>query len=312
MEYLYLGKKDLKVSRLIFGCEQLGGIDWGRVDSEKLTDSVLRAFELGVNTFDVADVYGLGAAEELLSRTLGYRRHDVNIITKCGVNWQPSLSGQRAKTFFDSSPKYIVKALDNSLRRLRLESIPIYLVHWPDPNTPIMDSVDTLLKCQAEGKIQHIGVSNFSVQQLKSANLTSSISVAEFQYNLIRNQAEEDLFPCCREDKIVPFAYGALAQGFLTGKYKHNIEFGLDDRRHRLSHFQREQEYIAGLRILDRLEEVAHCYGKAVSQVAIRWILDKQLSACTIFGAKSPDQVDANIGSIGWELSQDDLNYLSL
>jgi aryl-alcohol dehydrogenase-like predicted oxidoreductase len=309
MEYLQLANTGLKVSRLVFGCEQLAGVDWGKCDEHKLRSAVLRAVELGVNTFDVADVYGLGRAEEILSQTLGSKRHDLNIVTKCGVRWSTSVGGQRAKTSFDSSAKYIVNALENSLRRLRVDCIPMYLIHWPDPNTPIEESMEVLLNCQRVGKIKYFGISNYSVEQLQQVLAFTDVSIAEFQYNLLDRSAERGILPYCSHNGLLSFTYGALAQGFLTGKYALYRQFSENDRRHRLPHFQKNLRE-RGLKLLSRLESQGARLNRTLPQVALRWILDKQDNACAIFGAKSPNQVDDNIGAIGWRLRRDQIQYL--
>src|ERR1035438_3561954 len=137
MEYAQLGGSDVGISRIGFGCEQLGGTDWGDVAPRSVANAVRRALELGVNFFDTADTYGLGTSERALASALGDDRHAVIIATKFGVNWKSDPNGGRAKTYFDCSPKRVEEALEGSLRRLRIERIPLYFVHWPDPMTPL-------------------------------------------------------------------------------------------------------------------------------------------------------------------------------
>ena len=136
MEYITLGQTGLCVSRLVFGCEQLGSYDWGKIDDQEAIAAVQRALDLGINFFDTADVYGLGRSEELLADALGSRRHEVIIATKFGINWEIDPQGGRAKTFRDATPGRVLEAVEGSLRRLKLDSIPLYQVHWPDPNVP--------------------------------------------------------------------------------------------------------------------------------------------------------------------------------
>jgi aryl-alcohol dehydrogenase-like predicted oxidoreductase len=150
------------ISRLCFGCEPLGGIDWGVVDVAGIGSAIDRALDLGIDFFDTADVYGLGLSEERLSQTLGHRRHDVVIATKGGVSWSTPTSQSRASITRDSSPSYLRTAVENSLRRLRLDVLPIYYVHWPDPSTPIEATFAELEKLRTEGKIGSLGCSNYS------------------------------------------------------------------------------------------------------------------------------------------------------
>jgi aryl-alcohol dehydrogenase-like predicted oxidoreductase len=311
MEYIRLFNTEITISRLIFGCEPLGGTDWGKIDENLLEQSVSKAVELGINCFDVADVYGLGRAEERLSQLLGSKRYEANIISKFGVNWKKPISQARAKTFLDCSPKHVVSALEGSLRRLRLDSIPIYLVHWPDPKTPIDKTIEALLQCQKQGKIQYFGVSNFPLFLLQEANHFHNISILELQYNLVDRCCEQDLLPYCQAQRTNVLAYGALAQGLLTGKYNINAKFEEDDRRHRLPHFHPD-ELEKNLQILDRLKILVQKYGKTPSQMAIRWVLDNSSVSAAIVGAKTPHQVEMNVGAMDWEMTKDEQLFLTV
>ena len=252
----------------------------------------------------------MGLAEERLSQTLGSKRHEVVIISKFGVNWEKPLGQNRAKTFLDCSPERVISSLEGSLQRLRVDCIPIYLVHWPDPKTPIDKTLEVLLQCQKEGKIQYFGVSNFPLTLLREANHFKNIGIVELQYNLVDRISEEELLPYCRTEKINVFAYGALAQGLLTGKYDASTTFEKDDRRHRLPHFQ--PNFIKkNLQILDKLKTIGDRYGKTLSQVAIRWILDNPSISAAIVGAKTPYQTEMNLGALEWQLTSEERAYLS-
>jgi|688.fasta_scaffold233404_2 aryl-alcohol dehydrogenase-like predicted oxidoreductase len=310
MKYIQLKHTDLTISRLIFGCEPLGGTDWGKVDENLLAQSVSKALDLGINCFDVANVYGLGLAEERLSEILGSKRHEVVTISKFGVNWETPRGSSRAKTFLDCSPERVILSLEGSLRRLRVDCIPIYLIHWPDPKTPIDKTLEVLLRCQKEGKIQYFGVSNFPLTLLREANNFKNVGILELQYNLIDRSPEEELLPYCQIEKINVFAYGALAQGLLTGKYDASTTFEQDDRRHRLPHFQPDA-ITKNLRILDKLKTIGDQYEKTVSQVAIRWILDNPSISAAIVGAKTPYQTEINLGALDWQLTDQERAYLN-
>jgi aryl-alcohol dehydrogenase-like predicted oxidoreductase len=309
VEYVKLGNTDLVVSQIGFGSEPLGGTDWGPVNQDMAIAAVSQALELGINFFDTADVYGLGRSEQLLSKALGPRRHDVIIATKFGVNWEGNSEGGRAKTFPDSRPRWVVEALENSLRRLRIDTIPLYYIHWPDPNTPLANTLEALVKCQESGKIKYLGVSNFAPDQIREVNQIVSLAAVQLQYNLINCQIEQALLLSCQNLGISVLAYGPLAQGLLTGKYDIDTIFGQDDRRHRLPHFQRE-DMVENLKTVDRLKEVGINYGKSPAQVAIRWVLESPAISCVITGAKSPAQIENNVGALGWHLTSQDYEYL--
>lgn len=310
MEYGTLSGSGLPVSRIGFGCEQLGGTDWGNVDKKLVTAAVQRALELGVNIFDTADVYGLGRSETRLSEALGEERHKVIVSSKFGVNWIADPQAGRAKTFVDCSPARVTKALEQSLRRLRLECIPLYFVHWPDPRTPVEETMLALQRCQTEGKVRHIGLSNFSAEGIRRAHAVVPISAVQTPYNLIQRQAEEETLRCCNALGISAMAYGPLAQGLLSGKYSAQTKFADDDRRHRLPHF-RAENVETNLSVLKRIQIVAAESGKSPSQIAIRWVLEHPAIVCAIVGAKAPNQIEENVGALGWRLPDPTYRYLA-
>lgn len=310
MEQVRFGNTDLRVSRIGFGCEPLGGCDWGQVDEPEAVKAVHRALDLGINFFDTADIYGLGRSEEVLSKALGERRRDVIIATKFGVNWVRDPKGGRAKTFYDSSPKRAIEALEGSLRRLRIDTISVYQVNWPDPDTPIADTMEALVKCQAAGKIRCIGLCNFPAPLIREAHNVSPLASLQAKYNLLDRQIEGEILGCCAELGLAVLAWGSLAQGLLSGKYGPESRFGNDDRRSRLEHFQGEK-LAENLKLVDKLREIGARYGKTPAQVAVRWVLTNPLVTCAIVGAKKPVQVEENAEATGWNLSEPDRESLT-
>lgn len=309
MEFAQLGWTELSVSRLGLGCEPLGGTDWGKFDLDSTTQAVSVAFELGINLFDTADIYGLGKSEERLSQALANARTRAVIVSKCGIRWEAN-GHERASTSRDGSAPYVAQAVENSLRRLRLETIPLYLVHWPDPNVPIGETIDALDRIRKAGKIRYIGVSNFSANQLREAHSVAPIAAAELPYSLRNREAEDLMFPLCQQLGIAVLAYGSLAQGMLTGKYNAATRFGSDDRRQRLAHFQ-QQMLATNLETVERLRQVSKHCGRSPAQVALRWVLDQPVVACAIVGAKSPKQVQENLGALGWTLKAHERAFLN-
>ena len=310
MEYAQIGRSDVRISRIGFGCEQLGGTDWGDVDPRSVARAVRRALELGITFFDTADVYGLGASERALASALGDDRHAVVIASKFGVNWKSDPNGGRAKTYVDCSPNRLEEALEGSLRRLRIERIPLYLVHWPDPRTPLDVTMNALAKAQRAGKIGQVGVSNFPVNLVRAANEIVRLSAVEVQYNLLDRIVEKDLVNCCQDLGLSLLAYGPLAQGLLTGKYRTNGGFKPTDRRRRLPHFQGPQ-WEKNLEATERVCEVAaRLKYKSSSQVALRWLLDNPAVTSVITGVKTASQIEENVGALGWTLSREQRTYL--
>jgi myo-inositol catabolism protein IolS len=294
MEYVTLGADGPAVSRLAFGCEPLGGTDWGQVDEHEIMAAIREAYERGVTLFDTADIYGLGASEVLLADALGDLRTRVVIATKGGVRWRCIPGDVRAATFLDTSPAEMVESLEGSLRRLRLEQIPLYQIHWPDGQTAVEDTVDALARCVESGKVRFIGCSNFSAQDLAAANRRAPLASIQLPFGLIHRDTAAT-FAEARRRGMTTLAYGCLAQGLLTGKYGPDAVFDADDRRSRLPHFATDQSAVR-----DRLAQVSRQVGRSPAQVAVRWVLDSGLVSSAIVGIKSVQQLRENLGVFDW------------
>lgn len=285
-------------SRLCFGCEPLGGTDWGTVDIAEIGRAIDRALELGIDFFDTADVYGLGLSEERLARALGHRRHDVLIATKGGVAWSRPSASARARVTHDSSPEYIRTAVENSLRRLRLDVLPIYFIHWPDPHTPIETTFAALEKLRASGKIRSLGCSNYSAEQVSRACRTACVEYVQLPMNVLEGAPGPEMIEVCTRHRLQIVAYNALAQGLLTGKYTESSRFPSDDRRSRLPLFN-GQAFRDALAKVAQLKEEAIYEKVTVAQYAIRWLLRQPRVASVIVGIKSVMQLEENAAGIG-------------
>lgn len=293
------------LSQLALGCEVLGGTDWGPFDNEAAIATVRRAQRRGITVFDTADVYGLGRSEERLADALGEFRTQVTICSKFGVAWRNRISKERAETYRDCRPERVFEALENSLRRLELECLPLYLIHWPDPAVPIADTMAALRCCYEKGKVSGVGVSNCTSDQIREAHAIFPLSVVQLPLSLVTSRRSAAAVETCKELGIQVMCYGPLAQGLLTGKYGPVSRFGLEDRRHRLPQFQRkflEQSREA----FEHLHRIAKRHVKTPSQVALRWVLDYPGASCVVVGAKTERQLDENLGSLGWALDPDE------
>lgn len=304
-ETVKLGAGGLRVSRLGLGGCPLGGHGWGGDFNERdATAAVRHALDRGVTFFDTADVYGLGQSEELLSRSLGINRFEVTVATKFGVAWDDA-----GRTWKDISPARVRTALEGSLRRLRLECIPLYSIHWPDGRTPLADVLGELQRCRDEGKVCAIGLSNYCGADLAAAKAMTPISALQIQYSLVDRTAADEATPTAVRHDVPLVTWGSLAQGLLTGKYDGASTFGRDDRRSRCENFA-GAKFAENLRVLETLMDVARRVGKTPAQVAMRWLLDSPGVGVVLFGAKRPAQVDENCGAADWRL--DDADYVAL
>jgi len=287
---------DHTVSKICFGCEALGGQDWGKVNLKEIEFALERALDLGVNFLDTADVYGLGLSEKRIAKILGPRRFDVIIATKGGVEWHKRTKG-RARTSFNSSVSHIRKSVENSLDRLKLETIPIYYIHWPDPNTEIKATFELLSRLQLEGKIGKIGCSNFSIDQIREASEVSDLSIIQMPINLLIGELSESYKTLCKDNKLSIVAYNSLASGMLTGKFSKDSTFFNNDRRSRLPLFQ-GKKFKSSLESVAKLESKAKKEGITLSQYAIKWTLNNDFVKSVIVGIKNSDQAEENISAV--------------
>lgn len=284
------------ISEICFGCEALGGEDWGEFNLLQIQEGIEKSLELGLNFFDTADVYGLGQSEKRLSEILGNRRHDFYIGTKGGIRWEKN-NQSRATTYRDSSPEYIYQCVNQSLTRLRLDVLPIYYIHWPDPNTEISRTFEFLQKLVDQEKIMYLGCSNFNIDQIREASMVSNISYVQLPVNILNNPLSPAYSNFCKENSIRIIAYNALARGLLSGKYQEGISFNENDRRHRLEDFQKGN-LKRNLKKIKTLKTAAEKEKLSLSQYSIKSVLGNENIESVIVGIKDKNQAIENIGWI--------------
>ena len=285
------------ISKICFGCEPLGGTDWGQISVPDIASAISRALELGVNFFDTAPVYGLGASEERLSKILGAKRHEVVIATKGGLSWTNGQAEERAIISRDSSPKYLRSEVEASLRRLRIDRLPVYFIHWPDPNTEIRATFECLAKLCDEGKIGQIGCSNFSASQVRVACEVSEVSFVQLPVNLLGEDIDLEMAKLVKEKAIGVVAYNVLANGLLTGKYNASSRFAQHDRRARLPLFQGET-YRKALEQVAEISARAKTENLTCAQFAISSVLRSGDVVSAILGVKNREQIEENYSAI--------------
>ncbi|XID94746.1 aldo/keto reductase [Paenibacillaceae bacterium WGS1546] len=306
MEKRKLGASDLEVSVIGFGAWAAGKAGWGDANDRELEGAVRRAHELGVNFFDTAPVYGFGESERLIGRALKPIRDEVVIATKFGLVWNEQ--GLRN----DLTAANARREVEESLRRLGIEAIDLYQVHWPDPTgeTPIEETLGTLAELVREGKIKRIGVSNFSASQLEEALLVAPVVALQSPYNLLQRQVERSELPYAAERGVGFIAYSPLAQGLLTGKFGPGTRLPADDVRSQLNPLFQPEAFADALDRVDRLKRIAADYGKTPAQLALAWLLDQPGVTTAIAGAKTAAQAEENAGGAGWRLQSIDAERL--
>lgn len=304
MEYSRLGNTNLHISHIAFGCAPMGGYDYGPVNDDDSMKAVRKALDLGINFFDTADIYGFGHAETILGNALSGNRDKAFIATKFGLVWD-----DKGKIIRDCSPKRVVKALEDSLRRLKADVVDLYQMHWIDPETPIRDTMEILLRCQREGKIRYIGCSNMTEDIIKDIQRIGRVDTVQFSYNLLNRKAELRILPYCKELKISFVAHSPLARGFLTGKYQPGHKFFGTDTRNKSTYFSTEKMH-EKKELISNIAKIGIKYDKTNTQVALRWILDNPLVSNIIVGVKDMLQIEESAGSVGWSLTPEDYSSL--
>ncbi len=304
MEYRHLGRSGLQVSVVGLGCNNFGM----RCDFDQSKAVVHRALDAGITLFDTADVYGgQGRSEEFLGKILKGRRQDVVIATKFGMKMGegPHKSG--------GSRKYIMSAVEDSLRRLETDYIDLYQMHRPDPETPIEETLRALDDLVRSGKVRYIGNSNYAGWQVaeahyvaRQANLTPFIS-AQNEYNLLDRRIEAELVPACNKFGLQILPYFPLASGFLTGKYRQGQDLPAGTRLANAGPMAARVLTDKNYEMLGKLEAFADARGKSMVDLAIGWLASLPHVGSVIAGATKPEQVDQNVAAGAWKLTAEEL-----
>jgi myo-inositol catabolism protein IolS len=309
MEFRQFGRTGLKVSAVGFGCWEIGGT-YGRIDESQFQRAVAQAIDSGINCFDTAEAYGMGVSEEALARALGGRRNNVVIATKFGVGYE-EMPNRR-----DSSRERVLASIDKSLQRLRTDHVDVYLVHWPDPNTPLDETMRALDDVVRQGKVRFIGVSNFRLAQIEECARLRRIDVVQYAWNMFDRRMQAEIFPYCAAQQIAVMAYGSLAYGMLSGTFHAGMSFDENDWRSRggnlgsLNLFRTlfgPEHFPRNLAAVEELKRLAAKYGKSLPQFALRWTLSNPVVGTALVGFRASAEVTENLGALGWDIGNADM-----
>jgi len=305
MDYVSLWPGGPPVSRVAFGCAAIGGHDYGPVDDATSIAAIRRALELGVTLFDVADVYGFGRAERVLGMALRETSaHRAVVATKVGVRWDDA-----GRTRRDLSPAWIRAAVEGSLERLGVEHIPLYQLHWPDPATPLDETLGAMQSLVAEGKIGAIGVCNFDLGLLAQARALAPVVSNQCPLSVAERGWEEAIRAGAEVHNTPTLAYNVLGHGLFSGKYREGATFEGGDLRGRSALFEPERVRRTHLTV-ERLTLTGRRLGRTPVQVAIAWALQQPGVACALTGVKHAPQIEENVGGSGWTLTAEDIDAL--
>jgi aryl-alcohol dehydrogenase-like predicted oxidoreductase len=312
MQTVKFGKTGMAITPIGFGAWAIGGggwaAAWGPQDDDEAVGAIRRAVELGVNWVDTAAVYGLGHSEELVAQALKSVPESERpyVFTKCSLVWDGG--GDISNVLEKNSVK---RECEESLRRLQTDVIDLYQIHWPRPDEYIEEGWEAMAELKDEGKVRHIGVSNFDVSQMERIGEIAPVETLQPPYNMLNRGVEEEILPYCGENDIGVIVYSPMRSGLLTGKMTPERVANLpsDDWRRNAQDFQ-EPRLSRNLELVELLEEIGADHGLSPGEVAIAWTLRHPAVTAAIVGGRRPDQVDGIIGAAELRLSKDELDTL--
>jgi aryl-alcohol dehydrogenase-like predicted oxidoreductase len=297
MKTKQLGNSDLFITPIGFGAWAIGGsgwqFAWGAQDDRESIAAIWEALDAGINWIDTAAVYGLGHSEEVVARALEGMNQRPYVFTKCSMVWD-----ERRQIGHSLKADSIRCECEASLRRLRVETIDLYQIHWPDPDEEIEEGWATLAALQQEGKVRHIGVSNFNVRQMQRAQAIAPIASLQPPYSLLHREVEAEILPYAARANIGVIAYSPMASGLLTGAMTRERIAGLpaDDWRKQHADFQ-EPQLSRNLRLVRLLRAIGRLHGRTPAEVAVAWVLHNPAVTGAIVGARRPGQVRGVAGA---------------
>jgi len=305
MHYQEFGKTGLRVSKLCLGTWGIGGAGWDSYSDESRMDAIKAALECGINFIDTAPAYNAGKAECYVGETLSKlkKRREVVISTKCGNKF---VDGKYLRC---GSKESILKQCDESLKNLKTDYIDIYLVHWPDPDVELEETIDAVSTLKKEGKILHAGVSNFSKEQIEEAQKYCKIEAFQPQYSLA-DRKDEKLIRWAHEQGLGIMTYGTLGGGILTGNYRKLRTFEQTDSRNRFYPYFKEPLFSKAMELLTIMDQIAEERNVSLAQIAEKWVIQKRFVSSCIIGAQSRARVEENCRNLQWELTDNEIRRL--
>jgi aryl-alcohol dehydrogenase-like predicted oxidoreductase len=304
MQTRRLGNSDLSITPIGFGAWAIGGggwaFAWGAQDDAESVAAIREAIDLGINWIDSAAVYGLGHSEEVVAKALEGVKNRPYVFTKCGRVWDENRQiGKRLKA------ASIRAECEASLKRLKVDMIDLYQVHWPEPDEDIEEGWQTVQKLQEEGKIRWAGVSNFSAEQMARVAKFGPITSLQPPYSLLRREIEDSVLPYCQKNNIGVIAYSPMASGLLSGKMTREriAAMPADDWRKEKNANYREPLLTRHLKLVELLKSIGTRRGKSPGEVAVAWVLRHPAVTAAIVGARKPGQLRELVGAAEWRLT---------
>jgi len=310
MQTRQLGNTDMHLTPLGLGTWAIGGGNWvggwGSQDDDESIATIHKALDMGINWIDTAAAYGLGHSEEMVARALKGHANKPYVFTKCSTVWN-----EKREVSNTLKADSLRKEVENSLRRLQTDVIDLYQIHWPNPDSEVEEGWSTLNEFKKEGKVRYIGVSNFSVDQMRRAQKIAPISSLQPPYSLIKRDVEKDILPFCQEHNIGVIVYSPMQSGLLTGAIDAEFVKMLpeDDWRRTNPEFN-EPRLSRNLKLVDLLREIGKPHDVSPGEVAIAWTLRQPAVTAAIVGGRHPYQVERNMGAADFRLDQKEIDQI--
>jgi aryl-alcohol dehydrogenase-like predicted oxidoreductase len=310
MQKRRLGASDLEITPIGIGAWAMGGggwqFAWGAQDDNESVDAIHRALDQGINWVDTAAIYGLGHSEEVVARALAGRSQKPLVFTKCGIVWNEKRENQRT-----IEPESIRREVERSLSRLKVDVIDLYQIHWPEPDHLVEAAWTMMAQLRQEGKVRHIGVSNFNVDQMRRAQAIAPITSLQPPYSIISPDIETEILPYAQANKIGVIIYSPMKSGLLTGAMTRERIAAMpeDDFRQRTPNFK-EPLLSRNLELAELLGSIGKRHGRTAGEVAIAWTLRHPAVTGAIVGMRSAKQVDGVIGAADFRLSATEIDEI--
>lgn len=329
MEKISIPGSELRLSPLAFGAWAIGGWFWGGTEENKSLRALHSAIDNGMTTIDTAPVYGFGQSEEFVGKAIKGKREKVQVLTKFGLRWDMPSSyihyektkdnqGNELTIYRNGGKESIIRECENSLTRLKTDHIDLYQQHWPDPHTPVEETMEALELLKRQGKILAAGVSNFSTTELEEAQKFSRLVSNQVPYNMLNREIEKDLVPYCIANSLSIIAYSPLQRGLLTGKITKEYKFNEGDNRPE-NPFFKEKKLIKINKFLKEINGIAKSKNITLAQLVLRWTMYQPGITCVLAGARTETQTLENIKAAEVSFTCDEmklinakLNYLGL
>ncbi|HEX8911677.1 MAG TPA: aldo/keto reductase [Humisphaera sp.] len=315
-----LGNSDVRVSLVTFGAWAIGGWMWGGSEERDSIAAIQASIDAGVTSIDTAAIYGQGHSEELVAKAIKGRRDKVQILTKCGMRWDDPRGSDAWKTqnnagepitvTRNSKPDSIAHECEQSLRRLQVDVIDLYQIHWPDLTTPIEDSIEAMEKLRKAGKVRAIGVSNYNAKQVAAADTWlkahgGTLASLQPPYSVINRGIEKEVLPYCKQMNVGTVVYSPMERGLLTGKYGPEHKFPEGDHRNNYKAFKPEVRR-AVQEALAKVKPIADKHKASFAQLIVNWTFSEPGVTAALVGARNAEQAEHNAGAMRFTLSDDE------